>query len=202
MKTQSWGNTFQFPQHATLASISQGKTVEAGRPATPPPADLKPGDTVQFSTKAEPERFISWNQDDRLVFKNGASVQDLPGESGLLVTAPDGKQTQVGGWVDRDDEGQPVVYTRTHVADQDEWMEWKQSFPSQGGLLMERLPQRGEADRRVAISPSGEIAVEAEQWGEPVNFQASLNGPALVLQNDSFGEASVPAIPIEWFIGK
>ena len=201
MKTQSWGNTFQFPQHNTVASISQGKTVEAGRRASAPAADLKPGDTMQFLKQDEPDRF-SWNTDDLLVFKNGASVQDLPGESGLLVTAPDGKQTQVKGWVDRDDEGQPVVFTKTYVADQDEWMDWKQSFPAQGGLLMERLPERGEADRSVSISPSGEMVVEAQQWGEKLDFQASLNGPALVLQNDSVGEASVPAIPIEWFLGK
>ena len=120
MNTQSWGNTFQFGKHATLASISQGKTVQAGRAAAPPPSDLKPGDTVEFRTKSEPERFISWNMDDLLVFKNGASVQDLPGESGLLVTAPDGKQTQVLGWVDRDVEGQPVVFEFSRTG-----MTWK-----------------------------------------------------------------------------
>lgn len=157
---------------------------------------------MTFSTRAQPEQFISWNTDDLLVFKNGASVQDLPGEGGLLVTAPDGQQTRVKGWVDRDDDGDPVVYTKTYVADQDEWMDWKQSFPAEGGLLMERLPERGSADRSVSISPSGEMVVEAEQWGEKLDMQASLNGNALVLKNDSVGEASVPALPIEWFIGK
>ena len=67
---------------------------------------------------------------------------------------------------------------------------------------MERLPERGSADRSVSISPSGEMVVEAEQWGEKLDMQASLNGNALVLKNDSVGEASVPALPIEWFIGK
>lgn len=155
---------------------------------------------MQFTVQPGRDK-ISWTQDDRLEFKNGGSVEDLPGESGLLVTAPDGSQTQVKGWVDRDDQGQPVIYTRTYVAEQEEWMDWKQSFPEQGGMIMERLPERGEADRSVSIFESGRVSVlSAQDYGYDLNYNGRLDGKALVLQNDHRGEAVVPAVPFEWVL--
>lgn len=155
---------------------------------------------MQFTVQNRPDE-VSWNQDDRLEFKNGGSVEDLPGESGLLVTAPDGSKTQVKGWVDRDDQGQPVVYTRTYVAEHEEWMDWKQSFPTQGGMVMERLPERGDADRSVSIFESGRVSVlSARDYGEDLGYSGRLDGKALVLQNDQRGEAVVPAVPFDWVL--
>jgi hypothetical protein len=200
MKTQSWGNTLPLTPHATLASISQGKSTEISSPPPPNLKDMAPGDTVQFDTRPPVEK-VTWNTDDLLVFKNGAKVEDLENEGGLKITHPDGEVTLAKGWVDRDDDG-PCVYTRTYVPDQEEWMCWKQSFPSEGGLVMERLPDNERADRSVTISPNGELSAAGYHYEERADFQASLDGKALVLRMGDQVEAFRPALPIEWFITK
>lgn len=156
---------------------------------------LKPGQFRSASlTKREDK--ITGSDDDRLVFWNGGSIEDKPGEGGLLLTYPDGTQREMPGWIDVFSE-EPMVNFKVEDRFGD-WNTWSQTFPQDGGTRIS--VEEEEWQRQIDVSPSGQVAAKAEQWGDPLEVSGKVEGPALVLQSDSHTEAIVPAVPMDWIL--
>ena len=139
------------------------------------------------------------NLDTGLVYY-GASVEDKPGESGLLVTSPDGETYEVPGRVERPPNGNQELYFFT--TNEGQKSAWQQVFTPEGTLEINKVSLgHGDSSLGVTISRSGELSISGfDDSGTPL--EARMEGPALVMQGKFETQAVVPAVPVEWFMGK
>lgn len=143
--------------------------------------------------------------DDKVSFSNGGSIEDLPGESGLLLTAPNGEKTKLEshGWIDANWEENRIdvnfYVTNPYTGDSELWT---QGLAADGSVT---LDQRGEDDDSTAaeIGPDGQGSGEVHNYSGSFETRVSLHEDGAVLFDDCGWGGSLalaPAVPMEWLI--
>ena len=149
------------------------------------------------------EGTIERTNDDRIVFTNGGSICDLPGESGLEVTYPDGRTTELPGRIvpnvksGRLEIQMPVQDPTTGKTDT-----WTQQLNSNGSVSFERAASSAQDWITASVTPSGAVTAWATMpSGEDFMPKVSLEQGKLVFADDNLPSMEVsPAVPMEWLL--
>ena len=212
-----WANRGSVGAHKTIESFEyqQNRDIpDTSRPAIP--KDLKAGQQLDHY-QPEPETKVTHTLNDKIVFANGGSIEDQSSENGrydesgtLLLKSPDGSSTELDSthaWVDIDNDSEsdvdnfakPAVFFKVKTGSND-YEEWKQTFPSDGGTMLTPLDyENGYASFQV--SGDGKVSAQWENYGDrKTRADGSLKNGALVAESGKRTFAIVPPVPVEWLV--
>lgn len=194
-----WHNASKH-SHPSIRSLQTRQEVTTHEPEGQPNfSQMQPGESVSFDLHTPPptER---WTNDDRIEFKNGGSIQDKEGESGLLITSPEGETFEALGWIDLHTENGPTVNFRTK--DQwDDYVDWEQTFPSEGGTVITQEAYSQEPDIILTVGADGTVSGTDDEI-IPTDVPAQRQGPAIVF-NEPWGPPNTavsPPVPLDWIV--
>jgi len=146
---------------------------------------------------------VEKSQDDRIVFSNGGSIKDLPGESGLQLTYPNGETRELSGRIipnaakNRLEIQQQVQDTAGGALET-----WTQALNANGTVSFERAASSEQDWITADVSICGKVS------GWATNSQGVDFKPQTELQNGQivFADANSPtiglqpAVPMEWLL--